>query len=210
MRKITENELSKIDGYQPRKERVKQFSGNLLVWINLEGYLESTSYGWWEIVHNKNGLYFFNWYSYSNSTRKHQWKMSRIMKQLGLDYISVSYSGQRQVESGYGRNTLQNVSIEQILQDKINELYTGENRLSLSRATKYSVYSEDDFNQTLSDIRKIAAAMKISNDKLDKMLLEAEDKANNELIETLVSKHEKDTLRRQLRKENESLAAISL
>lgn len=199
MKKLTQNDLKNVSGYQPRKERVKQFSGNLLMWINDEGYLEATSYNWWTFIENKNGLYFFNWYSYSNSTRKHQYAASRIMRELGIDYITVSYSG-----------NMAHISLDRILADKINSLYQGENALALSRATKYAVYSENEFNQTLSDVKAIAAALKISDKDLDKMLLEAEDKANEAIMNTLVEQHERRVTMREARKQNEDLSAIAI
>lgn len=196
------NKLSKISGYQPKKERVKKFNGNLLVWVNADDNtftIESTSYDWWKIVINKNGLYFFNWYNYSVTTSKHQHEMSSIMRKLGLEYITVEY-----------RDNLSTISLERILADKIGMLYSRENALSVSRATKYSVYSETEFNTILADIKAVSGALKMKESDLDKMLLAAELKATESLLVELADKHDKQVVKKMLQRENNDLSAITL
>jgi hypothetical protein len=46
--------------------------------------IHATSYDWWIFVKVINGYVVFNWHSYSNSTRKHQYKVSRVMESLGI------------------------------------------------------------------------------------------------------------------------------
>lgn len=46
--------------------------------------LEARSYDWWVFVKRINGKVVFNWHSYSNSTRKHQYKVYDLLKQLGI------------------------------------------------------------------------------------------------------------------------------
>lgn len=197
MKKLTTLDLKNFHGYQPRKERVKQ--GSFEAYVDSDGLLVATSYQWWKIVDNKNGLYFFNWYCYSMTTRKHQHEASRMMENLGLEYITVSYSP-----------NLGTISLEKILEDKVNSLYTGENEQSMKRQGAYAVYTEESFNETLSDIRKIAAALKMSDAQLDSMLMNAEDKANEALLIQLADKHERQTTRRAMQKANENLAPIEL
>lgn len=199
-KKLTNDDLKKAapEYWMPKLE-ICRFNKNCEAYIDSYGYLNATSHDWWKIICEKNGLYFFNWYSYSSSTRKHQYKISSLVRELGIDYISVSYSAD-----------IGCTSIEKILQDKINELYTRENSLALSKATKYAVYSESEFNELLTDIKTIAASLKINDKKLDSMLLEAQDKADKELITKLVDDHERKETMKRLRKENESLEAIAL
>lgn len=192
------SKLKNVSGYQPRKERIKQGS-NFVVNIDDDGYLDATSYRWWHFFVEKNGLYFFNWYSYSSSTRKHQYKMSDIVRTLGIDYITVSYN-----------ESLSSISLECILDDKVNSLYQGENEQSLKRQGSYAAYTEESFNETMKDIKKIAEALKMPETKLNKMLLEAELKASNDLVELLVAAHEKRVSRRNAQKLNENLAAIEI
>lgn len=194
------NKLSKASSdYQPRKERVKSFSGNLYIWVDDNNHFKANSYDWWTFIENKNGLYIFNWYYYSSSTRKHQYEAARIMRNLGVDYITVEY-----------RESLHRVELDDMLADKIDELYQGENALAVSRATKYAVYSEKRFNQTLADVKAIAAALKMPESTLDKMLIEAEDKANAALLNKLADDHDRRVLMRELRKQNNNLSAIQL
>lgn len=46
--------------------------------------MEAKSYDWWLFVTKVNGLTVFNDYSYSNTTRRHQWKVKALMQSLGL------------------------------------------------------------------------------------------------------------------------------
>jgi len=45
---------------------------------------EAYSYGWWRFIQRINGQIVFNWYSYSNSTRKHQGKVMGLLRELGV------------------------------------------------------------------------------------------------------------------------------
>lgn len=45
---------------------------------------EAYSYGWWRFVERIDGKLVFNRYRYSNSTCKHQLKVWRLLRQLGL------------------------------------------------------------------------------------------------------------------------------
>lgn len=47
--------------------------------------ISAYSYGWWEFVRKIKGQIVFNDYNYSNATRRHQWTVSRLMRELGLD-----------------------------------------------------------------------------------------------------------------------------
>lgn len=46
---------------------------------------EAFSYRWWQFVKFINGRVVFNDYNYSNSTRGHQWKVRREMRNLGIE-----------------------------------------------------------------------------------------------------------------------------
>jgi hypothetical protein len=197
--------IKKCPNYRPRLGLIK--TSNFECYVDDDGHLYSTSYSWWAIVDYKQGLYFFNDYSYSQQTRQHQYQMHNIMKQLDLGYITVKYSGQRY---NGGDGTLQNVSIGQILTDKINSLYSGENALALSRATKHAVYTGSEFNQTMKDIRKIAAALKMSEKELNNRLIEAETKASEAMLTKLCDDYTRQTTIREMRKANNNLDAIEL
>lgn len=45
---------------------------------------QAYSYDWWRFVDRIGGLVIFNSYGYSNSTRKHQYKVKRVMESLGI------------------------------------------------------------------------------------------------------------------------------
>jgi hypothetical protein len=45
---------------------------------------EAYSYGWWRFVERIGGQIVFNWYAYSNTTIKHQWKVWRLLRDLGI------------------------------------------------------------------------------------------------------------------------------
>lgn len=201
MTKLTDYDLkkSKNGKYWKQREGVLSYNKNCQAWIDENGYLAANSFRWWNILDNKKGLYIFNNYGYSSFTSRHQSKIRSLMNELGLDYISVSY-----------REAMQNISLDKILADKIDALYSRENDLALSRATKYAVYTEDAFNELLNDIKAIAKCLKISDEKLDSMLLESEVKANEALIDTLLTEHTRKVERKQLLKENEDLSAIAI
>lgn len=197
--------------YNRRQDKII-YNKNCEAWIDVNGNLAATSFGWWNVIHCKSGLYFFNDYTYSSYTSKHQSKLRRLMEEMGInDYISVSYSGHKELENHWGRNTLQNVTIEMILKDKVNKLYTGENAQSLRKSNcKYSVFSEDSFNRVMEDIRKIQAAIKMENAELDKLMIEAENKATEELLETLFQQSERRDSRKAVRAEMENYEAIAV
>ncbi len=44
----------------------------------------ATSYDWWTFVKVINGKLIFNDYNYSNTTRKHQYKVRHLLNELGL------------------------------------------------------------------------------------------------------------------------------
>lgn len=46
--------------------------------------ISAYSYGWWKFVASINGTIIFNNYSYSSSTCKHQYKVRRLLEQLGI------------------------------------------------------------------------------------------------------------------------------
>lgn len=199
MKKLTPNDLSNFSDYQVRKERIK--SGRLIVEIDSDGNLLASSYDHWKFVSCIKGVYFFNWYKYSNTTRKHQWETADIMKSLGLDYVTIKTRLSL---------TSWEFSLDKVLAGKIEALYSRENELSLSRATKHAVYTEDAFNGLLTDIRVIAKCLSIPDSKLDSMLLEAETKATEALMTQLLDNHTKSVTRRALIKENQNLEAITL
>lgn len=43
------------------------------------------SYQWWKFVTRIGPLTVFNSYPYSNTTRRHQWKVKSLMRSLGID-----------------------------------------------------------------------------------------------------------------------------
>lgn len=192
--------LTKISGYMPRKKIVSKHGGKLNVFIDSDSNtIKATSYGHWTFITEINGLYIFNAYRFSVTTSKHQWSAKSIMLELGLKYITVRYKA-----------SLTHMRLMDILEDKVNVIYSKENNQALSRATKHAVYTEDAFNNDLADIKAIAKALKISDKKLDEMLLTAQDKATEEIFETLYLENEKRVQRRQVQVLNNDLSAITL
>jgi hypothetical protein len=190
--------LSKVSGYQKTKERVKLCNGNFMTFID-DGFLRMTSYDHWTFLHNIKGVYVFNNYRYSVTTSKHQGMARSILNTLGISYISYST-----------RDSLCYVTLDDILASKIESLYEGENALSVSRATKYNVYSESAWNETMTEIKLIQAALKLSDKKLGDMMLEAETKASESLLNDFVNTHNKQVARKEAVKSIQSLAAIQL
>lgn len=198
-----------------RRQDAIIYNKNCEAWLDSDGTLQASSFGWWNVIHCKNGLYFFNWFCYSSYTSRHQSKLRKLMDEMGLDYISVSYSGHGTTPDlkwgGSVKNTLQNVAIESILKDKIESLYTGENTQSLRPSNaKYSVWSEESFNDTMGDIQKIAAQIKMKNAELDKLMIDAENKATEELFETLYEKSERLDSRKEARKQMQNFSAVAV
>lgn len=199
-KKVTDQDLKQLrsDYWMPKKGMLK-YNKNCKAYITSDNFLEATSYNHWSIITEIDGLYFFNWYSYSNSTSKHQHKISSLVRDLGIEYITVKY-----------HKDIRCKRLVNILEDKIEMLYSRENDLSLSRATKHAVYSENEFNGILSDIRAIAKAMKLSESKLNKMLLNAEIKATESMLNGLCNKLELENTRKEYSKQIESLKAIAI
>lgn len=167
--------------FRPRKKDI-QLHTKCHAGIDENGNLYIDSYfSGWKILRNIDGLYVFNWYNYSNTTRRHQYSASTLVKEFGIDCITFdSNDGLR-----YG------VNLQTILISKIDELYRGENDLSLSRATKYAVFSEHSYNELMKDIQTIAKHTKMKNAQLDRLLIEAEDKATSEMFQKLFNDSER-------------------
>jgi len=120
--KLSENEiLEKLSKtgyhYQKRLERIKE--SNFIAELDSNEKLVITSYDWWPIIKNINGIYFYNGYNYSKSTCKHQLKARRIMLDLKIDCISVSF------------DDLNNQNLITIIEQKINALIQCEIDFSL-------------------------------------------------------------------------------
>lgn len=75
--------------------------------------IHATSYKWWDMVRVINGLVVFNSYRYSISTSKHQYKVERLMDQLGIK-IDV------RIEAPKGLQNLE--SAVTLYQNRIDEL----------------------------------------------------------------------------------------
>lgn len=63
---------------------------------------EAFSYNWWKFVDVINGAVVFNTYGYSPSTRKHQYKVERLLEQLGINvdvYIQAPQGLQANLDS---------------------------------------------------------------------------------------------------------------
>jgi hypothetical protein len=200
-KELMQSKLSKFDGWQKRNLQIKRHNGKLVVWIDECCNVTATSYGHWTFVENMKGLYIFNDYNYSNTTSKHQWTMKGILQGLGISYISVSYHDSL---SRYG------ITLEKILNDKVNELYFGENAESLSRATKYAAYTESSFNRTMKEIKAIQSAIGMKDKVLADIMMKAEDKANELLIDKLVTDHERRLSRKAVQVLNNDLSPIEL
>ncbi len=46
--------------------------------------IEAISYNWWSFVKKIKGKVVFNDYNYSNTTRRHQYKVKQLMHELGI------------------------------------------------------------------------------------------------------------------------------
>lgn len=49
--------------------------------------LQAFSYGWWQFTMPYKGGVIFNCFNYSNSTNKHQWKVRRLLQDLGIKIV---------------------------------------------------------------------------------------------------------------------------
>lgn len=72
---------NKVAGFRYAKTKGMYTASN--VSFN-ENTFEGLSYDWWVFVAKINGKLVFNNYSYSNSTRKHQYKMKYLLRTLGI------------------------------------------------------------------------------------------------------------------------------
>lgn len=54
--------------------------------------LKAYSYNWWNFVSIIEGKVIFNDFNYSNSTRRHQWKVKRLMESLGIEIDQVVWT----------------------------------------------------------------------------------------------------------------------
>lgn len=46
--------------------------------------MQAYSYSWWKFVDKRGPLVVFNDFGYSNTTRRHQYKVRRLLNQLGI------------------------------------------------------------------------------------------------------------------------------
>lgn len=67
--------------FQPRKSRLKSCNGKCTLDIP---ELKGLSYGYWGICRKINGLMVFNYYSYSNTTNRHQSQIKAWLNALGI------------------------------------------------------------------------------------------------------------------------------
>lgn len=51
--------------------------------------IEAKSYGWWVFVAKIDGVVYFNNFTYSNTTTKHQSKMRGLLKELNIKYVDI-------------------------------------------------------------------------------------------------------------------------
>lgn len=74
------------------------------------------SYGWWRFVDKINGKVVFNNYTYSQSTCKHQYKVRRLLHELGIEIDFVVYSQAGLQSSGWKVHAVQTLddSIETV------------------------------------------------------------------------------------------------
>lgn len=66
---------------------------------------EARSYDWWVFVKRINGKVVFNNYAYSNTTRRHQWKVRLLIKRdlgLNIDIEIEAPKGLQSIESAIG------------------------------------------------------------------------------------------------------------
>jgi hypothetical protein len=193
--------FKKHKDYRPRKGDIKLCNSSHAR-IDDNGFLEIDSYGnGWHILKNIGGLYVFNWYNYSNTTRKHQYLASQLVKEFGIDYITFESSNGLKYD----------YSLKQILESKIKSIYDGENKQSLRNSNaKYSIFSESDFNDLMKDIQTIAAHIKMKNAELDKLLIEAENKATQKLLETYYQQSERRDSLKEAKKELQNFEAVAV
>lgn len=70
------------------------------VTVNAET-LEARSYEWWIFVKRIKGKLVFNDYGYSNTTRRHQWKVRRLLKDtmhVNIDHVIEAPKGLQRLD----------------------------------------------------------------------------------------------------------------
>lgn len=87
-------------------KRLKQWKASNVI-FDVEK-CEATSYKWWIFVKRIGGKLVFNDYRYSNTTSKHQYKVKRLLNQLGIiiDVIISSPNGLQNLDSAIDYNNL--------------------------------------------------------------------------------------------------------
>ena len=104
---------------------------------------EAWSYGWYQLVRNIEGKLVFNWFMYSNATRKHQYVISGMLRKAGHEYISISNSGNlRDLEPLLYANNL-------YFNHKLNELQSTSTYYTKSQRESYAKSSEDTYESYL-------------------------------------------------------------
>lgn len=191
--------FEKHKNFRPRKFDI-QLHNKCLAILDGEVLQIDSYFNGWHILKNIEGLYIFNWYNYSNTTRKHQWSAKQLCENLGVEYI----------EFNSGNGLKYDCALRTIIESKIEELYSGENNLALSKATKYAVFSEADFDNLMKDIQTIAKHTKMKNAELDKLMIEAEDKATVALFDTLFRSSERKDSMKVVRAEMENFEAVAV
>lgn len=110
----------------------------------------ATSYNWWQFVKPIGGKLVFNNYSYSNSTCKHQSKVSRLLDDLGLtiDIVVNAPKGLQDLQEAFWYNAHD-------LVDSIGK-YT--------RARKHKEYHKSKATEAKEALLFISSQVNVSNE----------------------------------------------
>lgn len=96
--------------------------------------LEAHSYKWWRFVAKVDGKIVFNNFRYSPSTGKHQYKISRLMDELGIK-VDLYLPLERGIESESLESLI--IQAEELLCDKfLREKLKAQQRYATNKARK--------------------------------------------------------------------------
>lgn len=153
---------------------------------------QAYSYGWWKFVDVVEGKVIFNNYRFSNSTSKHQYKVARLMDQLGIKIDitmplpnGILKTGESSYRSGYEAKGLSLsemiVEAEETLCDQfLRDIVKKQERYERAKLKKFRAKIEskleNDFHFRDYEIRdakqfgtynKVAVHQVISKDSID-------------------------------------------
>lgn len=164
----------------------KNSSGSCLVDVE---NCEAWSYKWWQFVKKENGLVIFNWYGYSNSTRKHQYSAMRILEDNGIK-VDLSVHSHKGLQADWK---------PEVFEACYKSMFLSEYKLTkkgMSQKTKARETSNIE-NQKEELIKLSALKYRVSKERQKQI----RDKVTADYEKTLATNREANRAKREKRKE---------